>query len=264
MKAKVKYQKKSRRYKKKKAFYQNRYFWLILVSLIFLISLFYFLFFANYFQVKNINFDGLKEVSEEKLISLIEPYLENKVLFFQSKSIFLINFNKIKKIIIEEVPLVEEVKIKRKFPETLSFLVVEREGLATFCQEDCFSLDKEGIIFDSEKGMKPIIKTALLEKIKLADRVIEKNELNQLLKINSYLEEELSIPLEELLVASLEKLEVMTKEGWKAYFNPQENVEWQLDKLKTLLEKVILPEQRKDLEWIELRFGNFANPKYKD
>jgi len=37
-----------------------------------------------------------------------------------------------------------------------------------------------------------------------------------------------------------------------------------LTKLKLLLDEKIPIRKRGDLEWIELRFGNFANPKYKD
>ena len=46
--------------------------------------------------------------------------------------------------------------------------------------------------------------------------------------------------------------------------NPQERVEWQLTKLEVNLKEEIPPESRKNLEYIELRFGNFAPYKYKE
>ena len=144
--------------------------------------------------------------------------------------------------------------------------VTERKGLATFCQEStCFSLDKEGIIFEIDDSLQPLIRTLIPnEEIKLGDKVIEKEKLTQLLEINSYLEKNLNIPAKEFLISSLEKLQVITQEGWELYLNPQEDIKWQLTKLKVLLDEKIPPEKRNDLEWIELRFGNFANPKYKD
>ncbi len=61
----------------------------------------------------------------------------------------------------------------------------------------------------------------------------------------------------------MEKLTALTQGGWELYFNPRGDIKWQLTKLKVLLDEKIPPEKRKDLQWIELRFGNFANPKYR-
>jgi len=55
--------------------------------------------------------------------------------------------------------------------------------------------------------------------------------------------------------------------GWEIYFNlqkDQKDIDWQLVKLRAVLEEKIPSENRKDLEYIELRFGNFAPYKYKD
>ncbi|MDP1538585.1 MAG: hypothetical protein Q8M00_00960, partial [bacterium] len=93
---------------------------------------------------------------------------------------------------------------------------------------------------------------------------IEKEDLISILEINSQLEENLNILIKGFIISSREKLIVLTQEGWELYFNLQEDVKWQLAKLKALLEEKIPPEKRKNLEYIELRFGNFANPKYKD
>jgi hypothetical protein len=142
---------------------------------------------------------------------------------------------------------------------------VEREGLANFCrEEDCFSLDKEGVVFEINDHPGPLIRTVIFNgEIELGDKVIGKEELNQLLEVNSRLERDLDIAVKELLISSSEKLTVLTQEGWEIYLNFREGTEWQLTKLKVLLDEKIPPEKRKDLEWIELRFGNFANPKYK-
>ena len=84
------------RYKKRKPIYRSRFFWLVIFILILFFSFFYFLFLTDFFQIKEINIAGLQQVSEEALNSLVKSHLENKILFFSTKSIFSVNSNKIK------------------------------------------------------------------------------------------------------------------------------------------------------------------------
>ena len=74
--------------------------------------------------------------------------------------------------------------------------------------------------------------------------------------------EELKIKTKEFIIFS-EHLNVKTSEDWEVYLNPQEDINWQLTKLGAVLEEEIPLEKRKDLEYIELRFGNFAPYKYR-
>ena len=281
----VKQYRKPHRFKKRKPIYRQRFFWLGLLILIFFSSIFYFLFFAKFFQVEKINLSGLEQVSQEDLNLLIQEKLENRILFFPTRSIFLMDLNKIKEDILGKFPQIAKVEIKRSFPRALDFLVTEREGLAIFCQEgeedkssslnfadaqvdNCFVLDKEGIIFEERlvsNSSWPVIRTlTFTAEINPGEKVVGKEGLISILEINSQLKENLNIPIEEFVISSREKLIVLTSEGWELYFNLQENIEWQLTKLKALLEEKIPSEKRQDLEYIELRFGNFANPKYKD
>ena len=258
---------KPHRYKKRKPFYRDRFFWLAIFVLILFSSSFYFLFLSDFFQIKNINISGFEEIPEERLSLLVGERLENKILFFSTKSIFLANSNEIKKDVLKEFPSVNQIQIKRNFPDALDVSVIEKIGLATFCQQDnCFVLDKEGIVFEENDGLQPVLIRTLIstDEISLGDKVIEKDDLDQISEINSFLEENLDIPIKEFIISSVEKLTALTQEGWELYFNPREDIKWQLTKLKVLLDEKIPPEKRKDLQWIELRFGNFANPKYKD
>ena len=215
-------------------------------------------------------------MSEEQLNLLVIEKLENKILFFSSGTIFWVNLNKIKEAILEKFPQIDKIEISRNFPNNLDVLVTERKGLATFCHEEkCFILDKEGIVFDPIRNdisnearenqlLIKIIDKSETEPYNLGKRVIEKEDLIWLLEINSQLNEDLNIPVKEFIISSGEKLTVLTQEDWELYFNLQEDVKWQLTKLKALLEEKIPENKRKDLEYIELRFGNFANPRYKD
>ncbi|MDP1538803.1 MAG: FtsQ-type POTRA domain-containing protein, partial [bacterium] len=238
----VKQRRKPHRFKKRKPIYRNRFFWLGLLILIFLLSTFYFLFFSKTFQVKEI-IAGLQQVSDQQLNtslrSVIEGKLETKILFFPTRSIFLVNLNKIKEDILKKFPQIARVEIRRNFPNSLNILITERKIIATFCKEfeedkssslpfavarevNCFALDKEGIAFEEklvDYTLQPLIKTLIfVDKINLGKKVIEKEDLISILEINSQLEENLNILIKGFIISSREKLIVLTQEGWELYF----------------------------------------------
>lgn len=250
---------KPHRFKKRKPLYRNRLFWLGILILIFLCAVFYFFFICDFFQVKKVNISGeLGEVPKERLFS-----------FFPTKNIFLLSLNEIEKNILKEFPEIAEIKINRNFPDEINTLIEKRKIIAVFCtaEEECFALDKEGVIFKKEKEEKetfPVVKDPNFnDGVKLGQEVIDKDKLFLILEINSQLEN-FNIGVKEFVIFSQEKLTVLTEEEWDIYFSLQEDVIWQLAKLEALLKQKIDEEKRKDLEYIELRFGNFANPKYRN
>jgi len=262
----MKQRRKPHRYKKRKPIYRNLFLWLGIFVLLLSFSLLYFLFLADFFQVKEINVAGLQEVLQGRLKLLVQERAENNILSFPTRSIFLVDTGKMTEDILRKFPLISKVEISRNFPDSLNVSVAERKGLASFCGENvCFAMDEEGVVFENDGDTKPLIRTLISEnEIHLGDKVIEKEELRQLLEINSYLEMDLGVAVKELIIASAEKLTVLTQEGWELYLNPREKIEWQLTKLKVLLNEKIPQGERERLEWIELRFGNFANPKYRE
>jgi len=265
----VKKYRKPYRVKRKKSIFRNRFLWSGILIFIFITSSLYFLFFSEIFQVEKIIVTGEKKVSKIDLELLVKEKLEKETFFLKTRSIFLVNLNEIKENILNSFPQIAEIEISRGFPDTLNVVVVERFCLTIWCQEgQCFLLDNEGVIFeeifDFDSKTFQVKNLAQVPELKLGDKVIEKEKLNQILNIESRLEDNLKIPVIAVALVSEERLNVETSEGWEIYFNPQGNIEWQLTKLGAVLEEEILPENRKNLEYIELRFGNFANPKYKD
>lgn len=256
------------RLKKKKSIFRNRFFGLTILILIFFFGLFYFLVFSTTFQIKEIKISGNQKVSTESLENFIREKISQQILFFSSKNIFLINLNKINEAIFKKFPQVVKVNFKRNLPNTLIVKIEERKPTAIFCQnETCFFIDKEGIIFEEIIDFKPqqlvVRNITLLKELKLGEEIVEKELISQILEIESKIKNELKIPLNEILIVSEDKLNFKTSESWEIYFNPQKDINWQLTKLRLVLEKEIPLEKRKNLEYIELRFGNFAYPKYR-
>lgn len=289
------------RIKKKKSILKNRFFWLGILILIVFSGVFYLICFHSFFQVKEIRIEKVsvdeaelhlpphpapRDSVTESLESLLNEKISQKVLFFPSQSIFLTDFGEIKKEILKSFPHIAEVDLKRKFPHTVLLEIKERKPAAIFRQADKnFFVDKEGVIFESldldvTSQDFIIFKKQADEEVNLGEKmaeedpfffplvplgssVIKEEQLSKILEVESKLKNELKILVEEILVVSEARFDAKTLEGFQIYFNFQEDLDWQLAKLKALLEEEIPLESRKDLEYIDVRFGNFAPYKYR-
>lgn len=254
------------RIKKKKSIFKSFYFWLSILFLVTTISAIYFLFFSPFFQTREILIFGEKRVDKEALKQLVERKLKKIFWLFETKSIFLVNLKEIEKEILAKFPQIWEIKFKRKYPQSLYLLIKEREEKAIFCQRgNCFLMDGEGIVFESEVDNPQLLRIedlALKEEIVLGKKIIEKELLLKILDVEKKLKN-LGIGLEKVLILSQDYLRFRTTEGWEIFIDPQTDIDWQITKLDFSLKEAIPKEKRKNLEYIDLRFGNFAYPKYK-
>ena len=255
------------RIKKRKSIWRNRFFWLGILGLVILGGIFYLLGLSAFFRIEKIIVSGNEEIPKERIQDIVKENLERKIMFFKSKSIFLIDLKKIKENVLNIFPQIGEIEITRGFPDTLNLKVAERKEVGIFCHQDtCFLLDKEGIIFENvpeEMQLLKIQKLNLDREIKLGERIIEKELSAPILEAETELREDFKIPVKEISIISDERVNFKTFEDWEIYFNPQRGINWQLTKLKAVLENEIPAEKRKDLEYIELRFGNSAPFKYR-
>src|SRR4030066_1952570 len=260
----MKHYRKSHRYKRKKPIYRNRFFWFSVLFSIIIASLFYFVFFTPTFKIKEIVISGNQKVSTESIENIVQEVLASEGDLF-----FITNTNKVKMTILLTHPEIGLVNVKMRLPDRIIVEIKERQTVGVWCQNEniCQKIDEEGVIFEN---IGEITQGSLIVKdfvfqgdTQLGEKVIEKDDLASIFKINSQLKDSLNIPVREFVVSSEDKLTVVAEDGWELYFDVKKDVEWQLTKLKTLLSGMISFEQRKYLEYIELRFGNFANPKFK-
>ena len=253
-------------YKKKKSIIRNRFFWLaILISGLVVFS-FYFFFFSDTFQVENVNIRGGNKVAKEDIDFLVRENLESRFLFFPTKTILLASLKNMREEILSSFPQIAKAEIKRSWPDTINVLITERKGMVNWCGNGKYFLaDSEGIVFEEiDEPKTGLAVVANLSSALPGDRVIEPDDLNLILNIESQLQGDLKIAIKDFVVSSEDKLTVNTQEGWQIYFNLQGDVSWQITKLRAVIEEKFPPENRGNLEYIELRFGNFANPRYKD
>lgn len=276
------------RYKKlakdrmRKMVLENQFFWLGILIFIILIGLCVWVIFGPVFQVKEIKVSGNQEVSEDDVLNMINRQIDKKILLWESRSIFLVSIEKITENILAEFPKIERISLKRKLPSILLVKVKERKPVAIYCPvrskspeatavppraertsngvaqaEDCFFIDKTGIIFKKAyeyENYLIICSVDALGAAGLGEKAIEQTELGAILKIKEEVQNNLKIPLKEAEITN-SKLTIKTIDSWEIYFNTGEDINWQITELKAVLEKEIPPENREDLEYIDLRFS---------
>jgi len=243
MSRKHRYKKSFRTRKKRSVFaiFKNKFFWIFCLILIVLGSLTYLFIFSSVFQIKNIAVLGAEKISAEEIRIIVSD---------NTKNIFLADLKKINIMILERYLEIANVNIKRDIPDSLSVQIEERKPVAVFSKnEGYFFIDKEAIAFERvpEKPSDMLI-------IKSEQESIAKEQLNEVLKINSILRNDLKIPIQEIQIMSERKVIVETLEGWNIYFNPKKDLDWQIEEFGILLKEKISLENRENLEYIDLRF----------
>ena len=291
---KKKYYKKPYRIKRKKSIFKNRFFWLGILLLIIIGSLFYFLFLYPFFDVKEIIISGNEKVKKEEIENLVKEQIQTDFKFLKNKNINLIKLKEIDKILLENFPQIARVSSKKELPDAIIIEIEERKPAVVFKQNNnWFFADKEGIIFQQINDevatqtaeQMTIIQNSLLTKdLKLGERIAEKEIISQIIDLESKLKEDLKIPLKELTIVSEERLNAKTSDtralakgedersssttralakgederssstGWEIYFNFKGDLNWQILKLKAVLENRIPPEKRGNINYIDLRF----------
>ncbi len=249
-----------RRKKSPLRFLKNRFFWFSILILGFIGGVFYFVFFYQKIQIREIKVYGNQLVSPQDIQKLTEEKIIHKILFFNSKSIILVNESGIEKEISKNFPQIAKINLKRNFPTTLILEVEERKSIGVWCAsqtQKCFNLDEMGIIFSENPESSDVLKIIDPERkdnINLGEKVINEGLLNSIAKIEAGLKEN-SIRGKEFVLSGENRLNIKTDENWQIYFNLKGDLNWQLEELNQVLQKEIPSAKRRNLEYIDLRFS---------
>ena len=254
-----------RRYqvRKKKSILKNRFFWTIILTILFLGFSFWLTIFSPIFQIKMVLVSGNEKIPISEIEQLVYPRTEIKILFFNTKSIFLVNAKSIKDEILKNYPIINDssLKVKKLLPNSLSVEMTERKKVALWSTTEIyFSVDEKGIAFE-EADREPEEDLVIISKqpkgeIFLKSKLIDEKVLSQILMIKKTIREKAKIEAKEFtLFESEARLNVKTTEGWEAYFYLEGDLDWQLIELELVLEKQLPQEKRQGLEYIDLRFS---------
>ena len=261
MKKKEKTFRKTYRRKIKKPFYKKKIFVYLISFLFFSAFIFYFLFFWDFFQIKKIEISGNQRTETKDLINFIEKETIKPFLFLESRNVFLFFPRKIAPEIIEEFPGLSEFQLSKQYPDKVKLKVKERKSIGVWCREnDCFSFDSTGKIFEKTRTKKGLIVEIENKDFLIGEKILSLKNMESLIKIWNYLIPEIS---PEKFSVEKSKLVVSIKDNWEIYFNLEEEIDFQLIKLELTLKEKISDENRKRIEYIDLRFDKRVYFKYR-
>ncbi|MCD6550392.1 cell division protein FtsQ/DivIB [bacterium] len=254
--------KKQWKQKRKNWITKNKFFWIFVLFLVTSLIIFYLVCFNCFFQIKTkkIQVKGNQKVKTEDIKNLVDLCLPKKIIFWDSRSVFLVNLENLNEEILNYFPQIGEVFIQRQFPDKLIISVRERKPIGVVKQDNnYFFIDKEGVVFEkvnNQKNQWPEIVLPEVDKdLKIGRTIIEKNLISRIAEIEEELRKK-EISLRSIKIVSSKRANVLTQEGWEVYFNLDDNISKQVFNLDLLLREKISPRERENLEYIDLRFGN--------
>lgn len=245
----------------KKPLYKKPFFWVLISAGILVVVVVYFLFFWSQFQIKNISISGNEKVSGIELKNLASQLVSRKFLFFPTQSFFLVDSSDISGAILKQYPQIDSAQVSKKLPDSLNIFVAERKPFALLLVgKDYYFIDEKGIVF--ERTERPagyfIIEQYNQNEVALGAEAVAKDVAGKISQAQKMLADNFDVGISSVEIATSERLNIKTGEGWQVYLNLVSDFEAQLLKLKTLLEKEISAKERKDLRYIDMRFKDRA------
>ncbi|HOK35465.1 MAG TPA: FtsQ-type POTRA domain-containing protein [Candidatus Pacearchaeota archaeon] len=232
---------------KRKSIFRQKWFWDLVLILIFFGSLSYLLLKTPYFEIKNIEIG----TEENEIVQKIKELIDHRNFFLLDKA-------NISKEIEKTFPQVREVFIKKKFPNSISVQFQKREEFGIFCLEvknnSCFSISDDGVIFQEipKEENKFLIVDPEITEVNLGEEVIQED----IMKNIKFLKEELQkfqIPVKEVEISSLEII-ARTEPGFSIYFSQNNPFEIQMEALLGVLNNTLSKEDQANLKCcIDLR-----------
>gem|GEM_PF-644046 len=213
--------------------------------------------FSPVFEVQTIKIDGAEKIEEGEVVEIIEKELNKKIGLLDSKSILLFNLDQTKKDLMARLPQVQDIVISREFPSKIIASVQERRAAAIFSAGGKqYSLDESGLVFEEYQNGEglPLISAPFAAAPQIGARAVEKETMRGILRVIGEMRGATDIAPAEAIIASPERVNLLTQEGWYVYFHPRRDISDQIVKLLAVINDESFKQKRKNLEYVDVRF----------
>lgn len=232
-----------------------------------------------YFQIWKIEISGNSLVNSNDLSEWIKVKLNGKYLgFFPKANIFIIPKREILAELPQEFKRIKNISIDKKYFDTIAVKTEERINTAIYCErENCAFIDENGYVFERAPYFSGGVFVNFFDEREAAETATTTFavNINKTLGANLLDEEEFKKIMDfarllaktgngvvRVVLKKENNYEIYTKEGWKMILNNKNNPRATNLNLTTALESTI-KEERKKLDYIDLRYGNKIYFKYK-
>lgn len=227
-------------------------------------------FFLPDFQIKEIDVQGNKKISDEDITANILTVISGRYfLIFPKDNIFIVSEEEIEQILTSVYPALEEIYLKKRFPAKLLVNVREREPIAVLCKgQQCAFIDSSGYVFERAPYfsggvfLKFIDNREENKEIQFKSKFIDMEEYRKILEFKNKFSRT-GLETNEVVLEKDGVYRFITNEGWFVLLNDRSDLESPFDNFVLALNSEI-KEKRADLEYIDLRFGNKVYYKFKN
>lgn len=229
------------------------------------------LFNIPYLQAEKVEIGGNHLVSNEEVtVAILDKIQGKRLLFLPEKNIFLIPKEEIESSLPQEIRRIKNISLNPNFPDKIEARITERENRALFCrEEECAFMDEEAFVFEKAPYFSGAIFLKFFDQrtgatsspFAIGSYLLNLEDFTMLMDF-SRLAARKGFEMTEVYLKPENIFEIVTKEGWKIILNGKNEADKTLANLITTLESGIR-EKRKDLDYIDLRFGNKVYFKFK-
>lgn len=233
----------------------------------------------SFFKIKKIEIYGNNSIGAEFLIDTARSIINEKYWkIFPQDNIFIISKEKILKELSVKFKRIKKIEIDRNFPSAISIKIEERNNAVLLRErENCAFIDENGYVFEVAPCFsggifinffdeRNAVETATTTSVRDINKILGANLLNEeeFKKIMDFakLSAKTGDGVVRVVLKKENNYEIYTKEGWKMILNNKNNPQAAYLNLTTALESTIKEERRK-LDYIDLRYGNKIYFKYK-
>lgn len=239
----------------------NTWYYLKALLVIFLV---YVVIYSDLFKVGNISVSGTEMISSEAFIQTVNQELSTYKFFVlpRRNTFFLGKKNLSDKI--NSTYNLESLKIKRgwqsleiSIKEKISYVILYNLKNQTFFFTDLNGRVVQEITKETALQYLGAKKFAVLnvneDEIKIGDNVITDKMADYILNLDNYLKTQPGLNVQGYEKKGIDEVTLVTKEGWRAYFDINLDIKTSVDNLLLVRSKF---NRDKKFEYIDLRFGD--------
>lgn len=223
-----------------------------------------------YLRIQKISVEGAEILSVEKIISNVSDSIKGKYFFVIPQNNILIASKKdIIDNLLSSFPRIKEISLDKNFLNILSVKIREWKQEALFCRgetkEECFYVGEDGYIFEKAPYFSGDIYLKIFDErggdLEIGRNIISADQFKGLIGFRNFLSRE-NIKIISILLKKEGVYELKTEEEWIILLNERNDSRLAFENLRTALDSSI-KENRKNLDYIDLRFGNKVFYKFK-
>ena len=223
-------------------------------------------------DVRAVHIQGTEDLALD-LESRTEDYLDSRVTpIWNTRNVFLVPIGGLQGYLMDEFPGIKSLDITRSLNGSITLAVQERAPALALCNPKglCGKVGKDGVIIDmikpDERGELLWVERAF--ETRPGGQVFSEREVEWFLTIQRMYQTELGLPLQLIRVAkekneTIIEVHIVMQTGYYLRVDFETDVVYQGEVLRQVLATKLPPEQRSNLDYIDLRVQNRAYYKMK-